>query len=778
MIKTKYYIIILLCFSSFIHAQQLITDAAYWFDSDISNIQALAVTPAGEQEISESIDVSSLDNGLHTLHIRLGDENGLWSCPVSRFFITYSLAESTGSNEITSWEYWFDNQIAEAQQFSLNSGSTPVLVQDLDVSGLENGLHTLHFRFSDSFGNRSSAVSRFFIVSSTLNTGDTPFIDRAEYWYDNDVSERIQVDLNNTSQATLVSDIDVTSLNQGLHTLHIRFYDSSGKCSSAVSRFFINYSVNGVSDNAELTAFQYWIDQGNASVVEFDSPGAEINYSELMELSTLADGLHTLTFRFRDSYERYSSAVSRFFIKTTAGNTGQRLLNGYRYWFNDSIIVERDLETESEGLILLDTVDMRLIPKGEHMFHMQFRDNSGMWSSVISDTVEKLSYPYALLSASRFEACLFDSIEFSAQVVDADTITWSFGDGRTGNMESSKHAFEHDGEFNVSAIVEDTAENISFEALLSSPVTIHMLPVIDLGSQIDLCFGDATTLTGPSGMTSYTWSDGSDLESLVINTGGKYYLVVQDATGCVNSDTVNVLVHALPVIDMGSDKDICFGDTFTLTGPEGMQEYRWNTGSSESELVIDQSGSYSLLVTDVNNCSNADTVDVYVHDLPVVDLGNDFELTNDESATLDAGPGFSAYYWNNSEGSQTYEVSQAIQGLGDHVIQVLVEDAFGCQGSDTLKVTIKVTGIFEGSIDEFNISVYPNPVTDFFRIDWNDPSVHSITVSIVDLNGKILVLGKQINPDQEINIERLSPGSYLLLLDIEGQRVSVPLVKK
>ncbi|MFT6746439.1 MAG: gliding motility-associated-like protein [Glaciecola sp.] len=78
-----------------------------------------------------------------------------------------------------------------------------------------------------------------------------------------------------------------------------------------------------------------------------------------------------------------------------------------------------------------------------------------------------------------------------------------------------------------------------------------------------------------------------------------------------------------------------------------------------------------------------DTVVVVVYDLPVINLGDDLSICDDESLTLDAGLGKS-YTWTTTETSQTINVTNA----GTYGVEMT--DDNGCKISDEIIVSAKV----------------------------------------------------------------------------------------
>lgn len=689
-------------------AQNRIVSGEYWIDNEIDFKTELTIAPSPLVMLSEDIDISSLTTGLHSIHLRFKDDSSRWSSPVSRFFIKATNESEAGANSLQEYEYWFDNDHSLAISSSLPGQASVLLNEDLDVSALEKGLHSLNIRMRDSWSQWSPTVSRFFIHAGDVTSPGENTLIKAEYWIDNSIENLVELPVNASKTLQLIEDIDIAALGQGLHTISLRFRDAQNLSSSAITRFFIKLPDEQVSEGNTLTELEYWYDNTISSSVKTQlEPASVIEFMDDLDMAGLQPGLHTLSLRFLDSKGISSPAVSRFFVKLP-GNTAQvdNKITAYRYWFDDSEIITADLQNTEKEVVLLDEVDMRMKNKGEYMIHFQFRDEKGLWSSAVSDTVQKLSFPYASLSADQFKACLMDSILFSALVVDADTIEWDFGDLGSGAEFSLKYAYSQAGIYQVHATITDTTENLSYTFELENNIEIYALPVIDLGENIDLCTGEETSIQGPAGMSAYSWSNGGDAQSIIVHDGGRYYLLVEDVHACLAQDSIDVTIRALPVID----------------------------------------------------------------------LGDDISILENESQTINAGEGFSSYTWNDQTGTNLYTASGTDLGLGEHILRVEVENEFGCVNSDTMKITVSaVDGLGEFISIEF--SVYPNPAEDFIRIDWNRDLYQEIQMTIVDLTGKAMQSHMLRERGEEINIAALKSGSYYLIMKMGMESITFPLVK-
>jgi gliding motility-associated-like protein len=74
--------------------------------------------------------------------------------------------------------------------------------------------------------------------------------------------------------------------------------------------------------------------------------------------------------------------------------------------------------------------------------------------------------------------------------------------------------------------------------------------------------------------------------------------------------TIPVTIAPLPQVFLGLDKTICPDGTITLTGPEKLTKYLWNTGETTREIKVTKPGLYWLEVRNANNCANRDSIKI------------------------------------------------------------------------------------------------------------------------------------------------------------------------
>ena len=266
---------------------------------------------------------------------------------------------------------------------------------------------------------------------------------------------------------------------------------------------------------------------------------------------------------------------------------------------------------------------------------------------------------------------------------------------------------------------------------------INALPVVDLGTDQTICAGESVTFD-PGTFTTYLWNDASTNQTLVANSAGDYVVKITDANGCADSDSVVLIVNALPVVDLGVDQTICAGESVTFDAGV-FTTYLWNDASTNQTLVANTAGDYVVKVTDVNGCTDSDSVVLIINALPVVDLGADQSICAGESYSFDAGV-FTTYLWNDASTNQTLVATTA----GDYVVKIT--DANGCTDSDSVVLTINALPVVDLGTDQSICAgeSYTFDAGVFTTYLWNDASTNQTLVAnsagdyvvkVTDVNG-------------------------------------------
>ncbi len=178
-------------------------------------------------------------------------------------------------------------------------------------------------------------------------------------------------------------------------------------------------------------------------------------------------------------------------------------------------------------------------------------------------------------------------------------------------------------------------------------------------------------------------AEGLDLGTYQAN----YTIVSNDPDGDL---VVPVTMHVNNAsVNIYTEKDsICLGNIANLNaqviGGSGSYTYSWTSDppgfTSDQPVVIVSPEFTTTYFVEVNDGSIIiqDDITITVLETPQADLGEDIYFCGGETVTLDAGPGYTHYFWATGETTQTITVNEE----GGYWVEVT--NNFGCSDRDTI----------------------------------------------------------------------------------------------
>jgi gliding motility-associated-like protein len=161
--------------------------------------------------------------------------------------------------------------------------------------------------------------------------------------------------------------------------------------------------------------------------------------------------------------------------------------------------------------------------------------------------------------------------------------------------------------------------------------------------------------------------------------------------GCqLHQDSVFLQVLETPAtLDLGSDKELCPGNTILLNAHRGYATYRWQNGSADSTFRVTQPGLYYVTTTDACGGTYKDTVLVKAAPPVAFSAGPDRTKCNSDTIRLSAPDGFLNYSWSNDYNlSSTTAQAVVANPLVDTAYYVKAEKTPGCFAYDTVRVKV------------------------------------------------------------------------------------------
>jgi len=245
-----------------------------------------------------------------------------------------------------------------------------------------------------------------------------------------------------------------------------------------------------------------------------------------------------------------------------------------------------------------------------------------------------------------------------------------------------------------------------------------------------LCNGESTgeinpNIFGGTSGYSYIWSNSSNQEIASGLIAGDYSLTVTDTNSCVKEFNYQ-LTEPLSSLSMSSSKtDVkCYGDStgevfLDVMGGAGGYSYLWSNGSDSKDISNLFEGSYSVVVTDSNNCSISDNI---VIDQPLAPLTLSSSVTNvgcygEATGGIDLviNGGTTPYFkqWSNSSSFILSDTTSELSNQLSDTFLVVVTDIKGCTEELTSAISqptapisisglsnfVNCNGLSDGSID-------------------------------------------------------------------------------
>ncbi len=218
---------------------------------------------------------------------------------------------------------------------------------------------------------------------------------------------------------------------------------------------------------------------------------------------------------------------------------------------------------------------------------------------------------------------------------------------------------------------------------------------------LDTSVAFVNTTSAADANTSFAWDIDGDGITDYTNNGnfthtypgpGTYMVKLKTSRGgCTDSSTQTVVVGvapAQPSITPSGSLTLCDGESVTLSASPGFPIYTWSNGATTQSINVNQAGTYTLTVTNVDGCeSPANSATVVVGTTlptPLITTTGPTSFCDGDSVELFAPAGLPGYLWSTGDTTQSIVVKDA----GSFFVYAISTQ--GCQ-SDSAVINVNVT---------------------------------------------------------------------------------------
>ena len=269
----------------------------------------------------------------------------------------------------------------------------------------------------------------------------------------------------------------------------------------------------------------------------------------------------------------------------------------------------------------------------------------------------------------------------------------------TSNGSTTSTATYMAGTYSVSATDANGCFSSNQGFTMSQPV--GALTISSITTNSVLCYGGTgtttVTATGGTAPYSYTWTSNSSTTSTATYTAGTYSVSVTDANNCSLSNQGFTMIqptNSLSITGVQTSSVVCYGGTgtatVTATGGTAPYSYTWTNNGSTTSMGTYTVGTYSVSVTDANNCSSSNQdfiVNQPTNPLTVMTAVATVTIncgSSNATNTIIPNGGWNASYTYSLNG--TTQASNVFTGLSVGSYTAQVKDALGCTTSTLFNV--------------------------------------------------------------------------------------------
>jgi len=382
------------------------------------------------------------------------------------------------------------------------------------------------------------------------------------------------------------------------------------------------------------------------------------------------------------------------------------------------------------------------------------------------DSIYIMANPLAdVIVSEDVDICLGDTITISA--TGADYFYWILDQDTISTEEE------------VEVYPLDTTKYYVFGEMAtgckgSDSVLVNVLSMPETAIVYDgdnpLCQNSTVTLIG-DGADNYLWSTGetTDEISFILTEEVLIDLTGINNTGCSSNDSLRIFVVPSDTVSFsGLLPAYCENDSpsILLGIPEGGVFSGSGVVGNEFRPSLAGSGKHTVKYMYINDdyCEGIDSASTVIYGSgQEIDIGDDQIINPTEFIELDAGPGFSNYYWSTGSIYRNIMIYYTDNPPGSVVRYVVMGVINGCSSQGETNITFAdPDGIGENY--KSKLKIFPNPNSGIFRISYLE-EVQSFNLFIYDYYSQLIYTQHiECNQDCETNIElpELSNGLYII----------------
>lgn len=302
------------------------------------------------------------------------------------------------------------------------------------------------------------------------------------------------------------------------------------------------------------------------------------------------------------------------------------------------------------------------------IYNIEYTSQDGCDSVIVIDLT--IYTPFQAEIIGDNEVC--DNESFSFTATGGELFLWNTGE------ETDSIVPESSGIYSVT--VTDLLG--CYQSQASAEILIQESPTLEIPPLTPFCDYDSITITPVTNSDLLIWNDELESASYTAYNSDTIVVRAQNNNGCYRLEVIVPVVIPVPEVEFTGIFDICHGESTQIEVSSGFQ-YIWSTGDTNASIQVSplETTTYSVMLTAPNGCSYVDSVTVFVHNPPTVEIVGNTERCDGDLSPIVATGGTN-YIWSNGVETDSLFVTES------GIYTVTVSDQYGCYTPTSVGVVI------------------------------------------------------------------------------------------
>ena len=302
------------------------------------------------------------------------------------------------------------------------------------------------------------------------------------------------------------------------------------------------------------------------------------------------------------------------------------------------------------------------------IYNIEYTTQSGCDSVIVIDLTIYTPFQAEILG----DNVVCDNESFSFTATGGELFLWNTGEETESIVPQSSGLY--------SVTVTDLLS--CYQSQATATILIQESPTLEIPPLTPFCDYDSITITPTTNADHLIWNDELESASYTAHNSDTIVVKAQNDNGCYRLEKIVPVVIPVPEIEFTGTFDICHGGSTQIEVTPGFQ-YIWSTGDTVASIQVAplMTTTYTVTLTSPLGCSYADSVTVFVHNPPTVEIvGNTERCDGDHSPIVATGG--TNYMWSNGVEKDSLFITES------GIYTVTVSDQYGCYASTNVGVVI------------------------------------------------------------------------------------------